>query len=91
MNFTLHRILFIGNRALYKEKFKTTIRTLYQIDFLDSLSVESSNYVFLSYDMVLLGYNALKKHSYDLCNIAKEMNISVLFLFSTNCVELDIA
>lgn len=86
----MQRILFIGDRALYKKKFKTTIQALYQIDFSDSLSVESANYVFLSYDMVLLDYNVLKEHSYDLCSIAKKKNISVLFLFETNCIEQDI-
>lgn len=85
----MHKILFIGDYILYKEKFRTS-HYIYQIDFLDSLSTEFASSVFTSYNMVLLDHNALQKHSYALCHAAKKKHIAVLFLFATTCKETDI-
>ena len=86
----LRKILFIGDYFLYKEKFLTTIHKEYQINFLDSLSMDRAYSIFLSYDMIILDHSVLKEYSYTLCNVAKQMNLSVLFLFSKDCIELDI-
>ena len=86
----MKKILSIGDHALYRGKLKTSDYTYYKIDFLDSLSVEVASSIFQSYNMVILDHHSLKKHSYTLCHIAKKLNITVLFLFSTTCTETEI-
>lgn len=88
----MEKILFLGNKSLFKDYFKELNIEKYYVDLQSKVPESLSDIYFKAYSAVILDFYALKSESYFLCKTIKDLysNIYILFLFPIDTTEENI-
>lgn len=88
----MEKILFLGNKSLFKDYFKELNIDNYHIDSKSQVPERPSDIYFKPYSAVILDFYTLKDDSYVLCKTIKELcyDIHILFLFPIDTTERSI-